>query len=364
MAEEAAQERTEQATPRRLEKAHEEGQVARSQELLVSMVLLSGAASIAWLGGGMGEQALAQLRDLGRWLPAGPMTEADATALLRGVTQRTVMAMLPVLLLVALPVLLVGGLQARGVLSIKPIAPQWSRIDPLKGFKRVVGVEGLFTLLKAMAKIAILGLITWGVLTAMWPTIAPLLGGDAEDVLRATRVTTLRITLSTGLAFLVLSLVDYLFMSWRHQRQMRMTRQEIVMEHRDSEGDPLLKSRIRSLAQQLTRRRMLQRVAEADVVVVNPTHVAVAIRYEGGDASAPVVLAMGQRKLAERIRAIATASGVPIVRNVAVARALLATAKVGHPIPPALYAAIAEILAFVYRRHGRLPAALRGTVTR
>ncbi|MCA9764458.1 MAG: EscU/YscU/HrcU family type III secretion system export apparatus switch protein, partial [Gemmatimonadetes bacterium] len=203
-------------------------------------------------------------------------------------------------------------------------------------------------------------LITWGALRAMWPTIAGLVGADAGPVLEVTRTTSLRIALLAGLTFLALAIVDYSFVAWRHQQQMMMTRQEVVQEHRESEGDPLLKSRMRSLAQALTRRRMLQRVREADVVIVNPTHVAVAIKYDVAEASAPIVLAMGQRKLAERIRALAAESRIPVVRNVPVARALLASATVGRPIPPALYAAVAEILAFVYRQRGRLPVGLGG----
>ena len=134
-----------------------------------------------------------------------------------------------------------------------------------------------------------------------------------------------------------------------------MTRREIFDELRESEGDPMLRSRRRSLAQSFARRRMLQQVKSADVVIVNPTEIAIAIRYDGRKSVAPVVVAMGQRKLAERIRAIAREAGVPIVRNVPVARALLAGARVGQPIPPALYAAVAEVLAFVYRVRGRLP---------
>jgi flagellar biosynthetic protein FlhB len=192
----------------------------------------------------------------------------------------------------------------------------------------------------------------------MWPTIAGLVGADAGPVLEVTRATSLRIAFLAGLTFLAIAIIDYSFVAWRHQQQMMMTRQEIIQEHRESEGDPLLKSRMRSLAQQLTRRRMLQRVKEADVVIVNPTHVAVAIKYDAAEASAPIVLAMGQRKLAERIRALASESRIPVVRNVPVARALLASATIGRPIPPALYAAVAEILAFVYRQRGRLPEGL------
>lgn len=359
MAETTGQERSELPTPRRLDKALEEGQVPRSQELLVAVVVLSGAAGIAWFGGGLGRHALGQMSAMGRLLPAGPMTESDATLLLRSVFQGGVIAILPLLLMVLLPVMLVGGLQARGVLATKPIMPDLSRISPLKGFKRVFGVEGWFTLLKALVKIVVLGAITWGALSAMWPTIAPLLGGEAGGVLMATRSAALRITLLTGVAFLGLSMADYLFASWRHRKQLMMTRQEIVQEHRESEGDPLLKGRMRSLAQQMARRRMLQDVARADVVVVNPTRIAVAIRYDLSAGAAPMVVAIGQRKLAERIRGIAMAAGVPIVQNVPVARALVATCKVGHPIPPALYAAIAEILAFVYRQRGRIPGHLQ-----
>jgi flagellar biosynthetic protein FlhB len=134
-----------------------------------------------------------------------------------------------------------------------------------------------------------------------------------------------------------------------------MTKQEVIREHRETEGDPLIKSRIRSIAMSMARKRMLQDVPTADVVVVNPTHVAVALKYDMTVALAPVVVAMGQRKLAARIKQIALESHVPVIENKPVARALLATATVGQPIPPALYAVIAEILAFVYRQRADLP---------
>lgn len=360
MAEQPAQERTEQPTPRRLDKAQQEGQVPRSQELLAATVLLSGAATIAWLGGGLGRHAVGLVHDLGWTLTVGPMAEGDAVALLRTVMQGALVALLPVMLMVLAPVLVVGGMQARGVMSAKPITPDLSRLDPIKGLKRLFGAEGWFTLFKALLKIVVLGVITWTALRAAWPNMAQLLGGEAAAALAVTRSVSIRIVVLTALAFLLLSIIDYLFASWRHQKQLRMTRQEIIQEHRESEGDPLLKSRMRSLAQQLTRRRMLQSVADADVVIINPTNIAVAIKYDGSESSAPMVLAMGQRKLAERIRAIALGNGIPLVRNVPVARTLLATAKVGRPIPPALYGAIAEILAFVYRKRGRMPASLAG----
>jgi flagellar biosynthetic protein FlhB len=142
------------------------------------------------------------------------------------------------------------------------------------------------------------------------------------------------------------------------EKSLRMTRQEVVHEHREMEGDPIVKARIFSIMRAKARQRMMREVPTADVVVVNPTEIAVALKYDGAVAPAPIVVAMGRLKLAERIRAIATQSGVPIVENRPVARALIATAVVSKPIPPALYAAVAEILAFVYRRRGRVPDAL------
>jgi flagellar biosynthetic protein FlhB len=359
VADQPAQERTERPTPRRLAKAREEGQIPRSQELLAATVLLTGAAAVAatgpWLGRGTGET----LQQASRWLAMGPIGPAEAATVLRDTLGRALLTILPILGAVVLSTVLVGGLQARGVLSWQPVAPQLSRLSPLKGLKRLLGFEGLFTLAKAIVKLTILGAITYAAIVAAWPAIAALTGAEAGGVIAVTRSTVLTIAAWAGLAFLALSLVDYAFASWRHAEQLKMTRQEIVQEFRETEGDPLLKSRIRSLAQQMGRRRMLQQVREADVVIVNPTHLAVALRYDVARSAAPVVVAMGRRKLAERIRAIATESGVPIVRNVGVARALMATAKVGQPVPPALYAAIAEILAYVYRLRGGAPTIFR-----
>jgi flagellar biosynthetic protein FlhB len=163
-----------------------------------------------------------------------------------------------------------------------------------------------------------------------------------------------RLTLWVGLSFLALAALDYWFQWNQVEKNLRMTRQEVIYEQRESEGDPTVKGRIKAVARALARQRMLQKVPTADVVVVNPTMIAVALKYDTSIAPAPIVLAMGQRKLAQRIRDLATKANVPIVENRPVARALLATSKVGRPIPPALYAAVAEILAFLYRRRAAI----------
>ena len=324
----------------------------------MATVLLAGGAALAFLSSGIGREAVGVMERSSSWLAAPPLTDVSATALLREVTAGLMIAIAPLLAALMVAIVLVGGIQARGVLALKPITPDFSRISPLKGLAKLLGPEGIFTLLKALVKLTVLVMITWFALKAMWPSISTLIGAEAGTVIEVTRDTSLRILALAGMTFLALSLADYGFVAWRHNNKMKMTRQEIVQEHRETDGDPMLKGRMRSLAQQLGRRRMLQQVKEADAVVINPTHIAVAIKYDGMASGAPMVLAMGQRKLAERIKAIALESGVPIVRNVPIARALLATAKVGRPIPPDLYAAIAEILAFVYKQRGRLPAGL------
>jgi flagellar biosynthetic protein FlhB len=356
MAEEQAQEKTELPTQRRLDQAMEEGRVPRSQELSAAIVLLAGATALAAFGGtALGEGSFAILRGTASALSGPELTEAGAAALLRTMTSSMLSALAPFLLAVALPVVAINAIQARGVLSLKPVTPQLSRISPLAGLGRLLSVQSLFTLGKAIVKLLVIGYVTWIALMGAWPELSGLIGAPAPAVLATTRTITIRLVLFAVGAFAAVAVVDYLFEAWRHQKELRMTRREIFDELRESEGDPMLRSRRRSLAQSFARRRMLQQVKSADVVIVNPTEIAIAIRYDGRKSVAPVVVAMGQRKLAERIRAIAREAGVPIVRNVPVARALLAGARIGQPIPPALYAAVAEVLAFVYRVRGRLP---------
>jgi flagellar biosynthetic protein FlhB len=196
--------------------------------------------------------------------------------------------------------------------------------------------------------------VTYLVIKQSWQELMALGGTGPSEISAVLRTVLIRLGLFTGIAFLSIAVVDYLFQRSRFEKSMRMTRQEVVYEHRETDGDPIVKSRVRALMMAQARRRMMQQVPKADVVVVNPTAIAVALKYDMEVAPAPVIVAMGQRKFAQRIRDLARKADVPIVENRATARALLATGKVGKPIPPALYAAVAEILAFVYRQRAKL----------
>ncbi|HUK64516.1 MAG TPA: EscU/YscU/HrcU family type III secretion system export apparatus switch protein, partial [Dongiaceae bacterium] len=248
--------------------------------------------------------------------------------------------------------------QTRGAFSWKPLTPQWSHLSPVSGLRRILGPDGIVNALKSAVKLALLAAITAMVLVRGWPELMSLADLSPAGTIAVLGGHGFRLLITIGLAFLTVSLADFGWQWLRLEKSLRMTRQELVQEHRETEGDPIIKARIRSIQRARARQRMLQAVPTADVVVVNPTQVAVALCYDVTDAPAPVVVAMGERKLAQRIRDLARRSNVPIVENRPVARALLATGTVGKMIPPALYAAVAEILAFVYKQRGTLPEGL------
>ncbi|HVO36458.1 MAG TPA: EscU/YscU/HrcU family type III secretion system export apparatus switch protein [Gemmatimonadales bacterium] len=360
------QERTEAPTPRRREDAHRRGQVARSRDLSAAAVLLAGIGALGLAGGqalgAAGRQLLVQSAS---WAAARPLTEQSAAELLRGVTAQTLAALSPFLTAMAAVVLVVNLVQARGVMSLDPIAVNWSRINPLAGLARLVSLESIFGLVKSVTKLAGLALVAYLAIASRWYRILPLGEAGPHEILVDLRSSAVALAVYTSLGLLAIAIADYLFQFYQHEQSLRMTRQELVRELRETEGDPLIKSRLRAVARALRRRQMLRRVPEADVVVTNPTHLAVALRYDPAEAAAPIVLAMGARKLAERIRALALAAGVPLVENPPLAQALYATAQVGSPVPPSLYLAVAEVLAFVYRRQRLLPnfarAALQGS---
>jgi len=352
----SSQERTEKATAKQRERAREEGRIPRSPELSAAFVLLGGTLALTLVGG---EALATHLRQLliesTQLLSTGPITPSAAIGIAREVAATTLGAIVPFVIVVLAVVLLVNMIQARGVVSVKPVTPKLSNLSPLNGIKRIVGWDSVANLIKSVFKIGTLGLLTYLVLKSSWPELISLGEASASETIAVLRALAVKLAVITGFSFLFLAVADYGYQVYKHEKSIRMTKQDVIREHRETEGDPLIKSRIRSIAMSMARKRMLQDVSTADVVIVNPTHVAVALKYDLTAALAPVVVAMGQRKLAARIKQLALESHVPVIENKPVARALLATATVGQPIPPALYTVIAEILAFVYRQRASLP---------
>jgi flagellar biosynthesis protein FlhB len=347
------QERTESATPRRREEAHREGRVPRSQELSAATLLLAGTGVLALAGGtSLARHSLDVMRTDIAWLSAQPLNALQAATILQQLGRTTLLALAPFLVGILAVTLLVNGVQARGIVSVEPLGPKLSHIDPVAGLGRTFSLDAVVNLLKALVKFALLGLVTYLVLKRAWPEVLSSGGADVPVILGLTRTLAVRMALLAGLAFLAIAALDYGYQVWQYEKNLRMTRHEVTQEHKETEGDPQIKGRVRQLQRQMARKRMLGKVATADVVVTNPTHIAVALKYDPLISAAPIVVAMGERLLAQRIKDIAHRAGVPVIENKPLARALLASARVNEAIPAALYVAVAEVIAFVFRRKG------------
>lgn len=356
MAEMDFQERTEQATQKRRDDARRRGQVARSRELNIAAVLLAGALALVAARGHFGASMEALMRS-GLSIERATLDHPERMAsALADASLAVLMDFAP--LLVALAIAAVGGALAVGgwVFSTESFTPQWSRLDPLQGMKRLASLRGLVEVGKALAKGLVIGGFALGYLLWVQDSVIAL----GLEPLRAAladaggMIVIALVVCSFGM--LVVALADAPFQIWSHNRELRMTRQEIREELKESEGRPEVRSRIRSLQQQLANRRMLQDVPKATVVVTNPTHFAVALRYEDGRMRAPVVVAKGVDHMAARIREIATKNRVALFEAPLLARALYWTTNVNQEIPAPLYLAVAQVLTYVYRLKSALQA--------
>lgn len=352
MSDDSGQDKTEAPTPKKRDDARKKGQVPRSQEITSAFLLLAAAASIQFLTAPLG----AGIRDLfGGTLAtfdARPEGVQGLVGFIRGLTLTTAGLLAPVVLTLTGVALASAGVQARGILSLDAIEPKFERLNPINKAKEIWGPKALMELIKNLMKLALVGGVTWLVLQSAMDVISALGQQSAIALLMVAKAFAVRLLMSVGLAYLVIASLDYAWQIWNHEKQLKMSKQEIKQEHKESEGDQIMKVRRRSLGRSMARRRMLLSVSQADVVVTNPTHIAVALKYDPQISDAPIVVAMGERKVAQKIRELAKKHGVPTVENKPLARALYATAKVGQAIPLELFVAVAEILAFVIRQRG------------
>jgi flagellar biosynthesis protein FlhB len=332
--------KTEEPTPRRLEEARRQGEVAQSRDLTQAAALLVvvGALSVA-APAGIG-RLVAYVR---RSLEAAPRGTRDA-ALTDALHTAAAVLALP-LGAVVVTVVLVGMLQSGGLFTLRPARLDLARVLP-QG-RRVLSGQALMTVAKGLVKLAVVTGIAWLTLKPTMRALAALPGASARTVLEVLGVVTGRLAVRLAMAAAVLGAADYLLQRRRHLRQLRMTRDEVRREHKESEGDPHHRAERQRLHRELGEQRMLADVRKADFVVVNPDHIAVALRYDRDGTAAPVVVAKGERLLAEKIKEVAREAGVPIFRDVPLARAL-AGMEEGDEIPEALYEAVAEILRVVY----------------
>lgn len=357
MAQDSAQERTEQPTPRKLREARQRGQVARSRELATAALLAGGGFGI-WLTGPYLLQGLVETMRSAFSFPRAQL--ADPTIMARALAEAVTESLLylgPFLGLTMVLALLAPLVLGGWTFSAEPLTPKWERLDPVRGLGRLLSARALVELAKALGKF---GLVAAMAVMVLWYSAEGFLAlgrGPVDAGLAGTgRLLSLAMALLC-VPILLIAAVDVPWQLWQHLRQLRMSRQELREEHKESEGRPEVKARVRRLQQQLAQRRMMDAVPKADVVVTNPTHYAVALRYQSERDAAPVVVAKGTDLIALQIRRVATAHRIPTVESPSLARAIHRTTRLDGTVPTALYLAVAQVLAHVYqlRSQGPLP---------
>jgi len=353
---EDGQERSEQATPKRQEEARKKGQVPRSREMTTMAMLLMAAVCMSLMGGHMIEQLGAVLQ-LGLQVERAKLFDTFAVIEILGQAVYQGFMVITPFLLVMLVTALVAPVALGGwSFSTEALSFKADKLNPLKGLKRIFAVRGIVELLKALAKFLLIGSIGAALL---WHHLPELMGLGREAVEHGLAhagsiLSTSFVVLSASL--LLIAAIDVPFQLWDHAKNLKMTRQEIKDEHKDTEGRPEVKSRVRAMQREIAQRRMMEEIPKADVIITNPTHYAVALRYDTDNMSAPIVVAKGVELMASQIRTVAVANNVPLYEAPPLARALYYSAEINQEIPAGLYLAVAQILAYVFQ----LKATVRG----
>lgn len=348
MAEETDQEKTEQATAKRRQDAREKGQVAKSREL-ASVAVLGACLVYFYFGASVMATRLMELMRTS-FRKSGQMTVSidNIQPLLTDLGFQTFALLAPFLLVAILAGLTINILQVGFLFSSEAITPKFSKIDPIKGLQRLFSLRSLVELVKNILKMAIIGYVAYLTISGESHKLLPLADLGVSDIFGYMGEVSFKILYSTCWVLAILAVLDYGYQKWEHEKSLKMSIREIKEENRQTEGDPLIKGRIKRLQREMARKRMMAAVPEADVVITNPTHLAVAIRYEPETMNAPCVVAKGADFLAEKIKNIARESGVPVVENKLVAQVLYKMTAVEGAVPENLYKAVAEILAHIY----------------
>ena len=347
--------KTEDPTHRRLEQAREKGQVARSQEINHWFMILAITIVIGVFGGSVLDGVARSVRRFVAEPEAIRIDSGQLRAVLAEVGWQLGLAMLVPVLVIVLAALMAGFIQNGLVISTEPIMPKLEKLSPRKGFKRLFSTRSLVDFVKGTAKISIVALV---VVVLVWPDrslLGDILDFGAVDFLRLLKAITMRVLIGVLSVMTIIAAVDFLYQKQQHFKQLRMSRQELKEEFKQSEGDPAIKSRLRQIRMERARKRMMAAVPEADVVITNPTHYAVALKYEPERMSAPVLVAKGADLIALRIREVAKEHDVAIVENPPLSRALYDGVELDQEIPAEHYKAVAEVIGYVMRLKGKLP---------
>jgi len=349
MPEEQAQERTEEATPRRREEARRRGQIVKSRELSSVAILSTGFLSLLVLSLLFFQQFLFILKFSFENFHS-EILPSHFFYLFKTIFYSLMKFLFPFFLLLILAALVIYLLQTGGgVLATEALSPKWERINPVEGFKRLFSLVSLFELLKSLLKIALICGLSYWVISQNFDKLLKLLGAESYYLLFNLKVFLRDLMGKLLLVLAMLAILDWLYARWDLERKLRMTREELKEELKQTEGDPWVKAKIRQKQREMSRQRMLSEVPKADVVITNPEHYAIALKYELGKMPAPQVVAKGVDFLAQKIKEIARKHGVPLYEDPPLAQILYKKVEVGEYIPEELYQVVAKVLAYVYK---------------
>ena len=347
MPEESFQDKTEPATPRKKEEARKKGQVAKSRELS-SVAVLSAGVLYLYFG------SMHMIESLGKCIRSGFKTAylytdniQDLIFLAVSSVEKFIWIALPVMVVTMIMALAVNVLQTGFLFSVETLSPKVSKIDPLQGAKRIFSRQSLVELAKSILKLIIVGSVAFSTLKNELNHMIPLLYQEKNQIFSVLGQSAFKVTIRCCVILAVLAILDFLYQRWDHEQKLKMTKQEVKDEYKLTEGDPMVKSRIRSIQREMARRRMMEEVPKADVVITNPTHLAVALRYDQKNMPAPRIVAKGANMIAERIKNLAREHEIPVVEDKPLAQNLYKL-EIGEEIPTQFYQAVAEILAYVY----------------
>jgi len=353
MPENAGQEKTEKATSKKRAEARNKGQVASSREVSSAVVLLT-ALSVFYFAGSrmfwnLSEVITRVFQDIGTMRFN---TIDDASVFSLEVLNRLLTILIPFLLPLAIMGLAANILQVGFKFSTEAISPKFNKLNPISGMKRFVSLKSMVELAKSILKILFIGTIAYLLVKSDMKAFPLLVDQEVGQVLVFIARVSLKICFFVCLALIILAILDFFYQRWQHEEDLKMTKQEVKDEQKQTTGDPQVKSRIRSMQLEMARRRMMEAVPEADVVITNPTHFAIALKFNAEEMIAPRVLAKGAGHVAQRIKEIATAHQIPLVEDKPLAQVLYKMVELGDYIPAELYRAVAEVLAYVYRLKG------------
>lgn len=349
--------KTEKATPKKREELRKKGQVMQSREVTSNLILLMVFLSFKLVGNYLYAEFKSLFNLFLTDTAAYNLHDPNEIMRLAAFAALEIAKMAAPFLIIALLVGILGSYFQVGFLfTLEPIRPKFSHINPINGLKRIFSSRSLFELVKSIAKVVIVAWVAWSSIQAEFLNLTKLMALDLGQIVMYTLGSAVDIGIKICLALLAVSAVDYFFQWRKYEKDIRMTKQEVKEEYKQLEGNPEVRSRIRQKQREISMRRMLSEVPKADVVITNPTHYAVAIKYEPQKKPAPYVVAKGADYMAERIKEVARNSKVEIVENKPLAQALYQV-DIGEAIPPELYRAVAEVLAFVYNLQGRTPQA-------